>query len=124
MVMSPLGLPFTPTKNVAGLLERVSMREGVDKVGQLAGAKFVMKLEKEMEFATRMVKAGAVVYRSKQGANLGDFIIWYKGKTYAVEVGTAGKTAKQLRDVESTLGKDVVKLAGDYDEVAKEILGK
>jgi hypothetical protein len=75
------------------LFQEVQLRKGVDKVGQLPGGKagpFWMS-DEEIEFATRMKKVGAQVFRSKGGANVGDFVVVRRGKVYAVELGK-GKT--------------------------------
>jgi hypothetical protein len=120
---SPLGLPFAPSTEAASLFRQVAMRKGVAKAGQVAGKLFEMS-PAELEFATHLLQEGAQVYRAKQGANLGDFIVIYKGRTYAVEVGAVSKTTKQLSAVEKTCAKGVEKLSGSYKDVSETILRK
>ena len=77
----------------------------------------------ERAFATRLTKAGAEVWRARGGEGLGDFVVIYKGKTYAVEVSSTAKPPHQLHKVDRLLKVDE-KLSGTYEGVADTILGK
>jgi hypothetical protein len=102
---------------------RVTLRPGIGKAGQVAGAMMHMK-DPELELATKLLKKGAQVFRSHQAINVGDFVVIHRGKVFAVELGTAGKTRKQLKAAESILGRGFTPVAGTAQTILDEILGK
>jgi hypothetical protein len=108
--------------NDTNLVREVSMREGVNKAGQVSGSQFKMS-EDELAFAARLKNAGAQVFRTNQTENLGDFVVVLRDKVYAVEIGTGSKTAGQLRDLAAKIGAGIPKVAGSADQVIVFILG-
>jgi hypothetical protein len=106
------------------LFQPVPLRPTTKTVGGVPGGpKFKMDDFNEIPFAQEALEKGAEVFRCKGGEGVGDFVVIYLGKVYAVELGPAGKTAKQLSKVGEILGNNVEKIAGTLQESLIKIFG-